>query len=212
MSFFVTYSGGLAIAILLLSGLAIADDAALKPVHDCTVLDSQLERLYCYDALFLDSDEAYDNDAPRPAQWHAVVTLEQGRGNDFGFRIQRQGNGDVLMSAPALVTLPPRPRLVISCKDNITRFQLHTDTPLAAKRTELSLITPGKTLQQTWRIRASGHVIGGGRGLPAIATLRQLLHADTLTLASDNSQIDGLRFELGDLVTRIQPLREACHW
>lgn len=209
MSFSTT--GAMITGLLLLASQATASVTTLEQANDCATIVSRLERLYCYDALFA-SGKAPANSPSRPAQWYAVQALEQERGSGFSFRLREQNNGDVLMSAPALATLPPRPRLVISCTDNITRFQLHTDAPLDAKRTELSLITPIETQKQTWRIRADGYVIAGGRGLPAIGTLRQLLHADTLTLASSVARLDGLRFDLSEFHSKIQPLREACHW
>lgn len=209
----------LALTLLALSNAAWGDgntetsDRRLEQAANCATNDSQLERLHCYDNLFRHATDGPTGDDPRPPQWYAVEALEQARGDqDFGFRRARRADGDILMSAPALGTTAPRPRLVISCEDTITRFQLHLDTPLDEGRTHLRLRTPGRDVTQPWRIRDGGYVVSGGRGLPAIDTLRRLVDAGTLTLGSDIPALDGLRFDLTELRARIAPLREACRW
>lgn len=190
---------------------AQADDATrLAEARHCAVLDSRLERLHCYDALFRDAP-APAADAP-PALWQAVLDQEARRDDDaFGLLAGVDGD-EVLLTVPALGSVPPRPVLVISCQESITRFQLHLPEALDAPRAELRLRGARGDLAQTWRIRDGGHVVSGGRGLPAIDTLRRLLDSETLSLASEREALDGLRFELGGLRQQIQPLRDACRW
>lgn len=188
------------------------DGHRLQAATQCAAQTSRLERLHCYDALFRSEPTMHDTEDPRPAHWYRVQTMEQNRRDDFSLRVKQRDSGDVLMTAAALGTTQPRPRLAISCEDTITRFQLHLDTPLAEGRTRLRLNTEHTRIEQDWRIRDGGYVISGGRGLPAIDTLRQLLASETLMLGSDISLLDGLRFDLSGLRTRIAPLRAACHW
>nr|WP_297460503.1 type VI secretion system-associated protein VasI [uncultured Halomonas sp.] len=206
------YRGSLLLALLLLTSPAWSTQAELEQAQGCAMLESRLERLNCYDDLFRVAAEKPTDGDPRPAQWYAVKALEQGRGDDFTFRLTREQNGDVLMSAPALGTTAPRPRLVISCDDTITRLQLHVDQVLDEGRTQLNLNTAQATMEQAWRIRDGGYLVSGGRGLPAIDTLRRLLGSETLSLGSDIPALDGLRFDVSDLRAQIQPLREACRW
>ncbi|MCE9681860.1 type VI secretion system-associated protein VasI [Halomonas alkalisoli] len=206
---------GLAVA-LLNSAAALASqdaDALLESARECATQESRLDRLGCYDALFLavESSSASSDD-PRPALWHAINAQEAGRnGDEMGFLVSETG-GDVLMSAPALGSMPPRPQLVIACEKSITRFQLHLPTPMNEPRAELRLVAGGREQQQAWRVRDGGYVVSGGRGLPAIATLRQLLDSDELVLGSELGVLDGLRFDLTELRQHIQPLRDACRW
>lgn len=190
---------------------AQADEAArLDEARQCAILDSRLERLHCYDALFRNAPAPADD--VRPALWQAVLDQEARRDDDaFGLLAGVSGD-EVLLTAPALGSVPPRPVLVISCQESITRFQLHLPEALDAPRAALRLGGARGDLAQTWRIRDGGHVVSGGRGLPAIDTLRRLLDSGTLTLTSDLAPLDGLRFELGDLREQIQPLRDACRW
>ncbi|SFI08981.1 type VI secretion system-associated protein VasI [Modicisalibacter xianhensis] len=207
-------SGVLGATLLLLAPPALAQEKdRLDAALGCAETSSRLARLHCYDALFRGNDTINQTHDPRPAQWYRVQAMERHRQeDDFSVRSEVQDNGDVLMSAPALGTVVPRPRLVISCEDTITRFQLHLEAPLTEGRTRLRLDTGNASLEQEWRIRDGGYVVSGGRGLPAIDTLRRLLDAGTLTLGSDIASLDGLRFELQALRTRIAPLRTACHW
>lgn len=211
MSLKPVYCAGLLLALLLTSP-AWSAETLLEQAKSCAALESRLERLNCYDDLFRTAPEAPSDGDPRTAQWYAVKALELGREDDFTFRIILEQNGDVLMSVPALGTTAPRPRLVISCDDTITRLQLHVDRPLDEGRTQLRLRTANTDLEQTWRIRDGGYLISGGRGLPAIDTLRRLLGSEALKLGSDIPALDGLRFEISDLREKIQPLREACRW
>lgn len=212
MSLKPVYRAGLSLTLLLTSP-AWSAEAVIEKAQSCAALESRLERLNCYDDLFRAAPASSTTDGdPRPAQWYAVKTLEQERGDDFTFRVSREENGDVLMSAPALGTTAPRPRLVISCDDTITRLQIHVDQPLDEGRTQLRLSSANTALEQAWRIRDGGYLVSGGRGLPAIVTLRRLLDSEALNLGSDIPALDGLRFDVSKLSEQIQPLREACRW
>nr|WP_298378808.1 type VI secretion system-associated protein VasI [uncultured Halomonas sp.] len=206
------HRAALTLTLLSLAGPAASADEPLTRATDCASVTPKLERLNCYDAVFRPVSDSAEGNTSRPSQWRAIHALEQGRGDDFTFRVEQTRNGDVLMSAPALGTLHPRPRMVISCENSITRFQIHIDKPLEEARLRIRLNASGNSIKQLWRVRDDGHVISGGRGLPAIETLRRLLDTDTLTLGSDIDRLDGLRFDFTDVRKRIAPLRDACRW
>ncbi|GEK74575.1 MULTISPECIES: type VI secretion system-associated protein VasI [Halomonas] len=211
------------LALLLAAGLAPAAGQARSDVEDsapasrlqaaeaCAERPSRLGRLECYDDLFRDRPAAVA-DASRSPLWRAVAAQEAERDADDVGVMTRETADTVLMSAPALGTVPPRPLLVISCDDAITRFQLHLHEPLEGSRASLRLEGEGVALDQTWRVLDGGHVISGGRGLPAIGTLKRLLGGEDLRLSSDTAVIDGLRFDLDGWRTAIAPLRAMCRW
>ncbi|WP_234259127.1 type VI secretion system-associated protein VasI [Halomonas sp. MCCC 1A11062] len=187
-------------------------EAVVAQARECAAESSRLERLGCYDALFLTFDEETMSEELRPALWHAINAQEAEReGDDMGLLVREEGE-DVRISAPALGSVPPRPQLVIACEKTITRFQLHLPQALDAPRVQVRLRAGGRELEQVWQARDGGYVVSGGRGLPAIATLQQLLDADELVLGSDQATLDGLRFETAGLRQAIQPLRDACRW
>lgn len=203
--------------LLLLAGLgspaALAEQsqAMLESALACAEETSRLERLSCYDGVFQTADAPIEN-RELPDLWYAIEAQERERDSEnVGLVVGLTGD-DVLMSVPALGTTPPRPIMVMACEKQITRFQLHMPEPINDARVDLQLTANGTTIQQQWRVRDGGHVINGGRGLPAIETLRQLLSANDVTISSDVSSLNGLRFDITDLRQLIQPLREACRW
>ncbi|MGP9767995.1 type VI secretion system-associated protein VasI [Halomonas sp. AOP13-D3-9] len=204
---------GLLIIAVLGSSDALADEhqAMLENALACADEPSRLERLSCYDDVFKTATSSAD-ERELPILWYAIERQERGRdGDDLGVIVQHEGD-DVLMSVPALGTTPPRPIMVMACEKQITRFQLHLPEPIDNARVDLQLRTHSANVNQQWRVRDGGHVINGGRGLPAIETLRQLLGANDVSISSDVPSLDGLRFDITDLRQLIQPLREACRW
>lgn len=204
---------GLLIIAALGSSDALADEHQTMVANALACADetSRLERLSCYDDVFLTATASTD-DRELPDLWYAIERQESGReDDDLGVIVQTAGD-DVLMSVPALGTTPPRPIMVMACEKQITRFQLHLPEPVDNARVDLQLGTHSASVHQQWRVRDGGHVINGGRGLPAIETLRQLLGANDVTITSDVPSLDGLRFDITDLRQLIQPLREACRW
>lgn len=191
--------------------MAQEQDALLKSAQACSEETSRLERLNCYDALFLETNTR-DEDNELPALWYAIERQEAARPDENVGLIVQQTNDAVLISVPALGTMPPRPIMVMACEKLITRFQLHLPTPLNDARVDVQLTGSNGTVQQQWRVRDGGRVVSGGRGLPAIDTLRQLLNANEVTLQSDVAELNGLRFNVVGLRQDIQPLREACRW
>ena len=97
------------------------------------------------------------------------------------------------------------------------------DGPLYRNITELTLMMPEAVKEervtvdfgqgrQIWRVRDDGFVISGGRGLPAIRTVRNMAAASGVTVASSSGVVDGLMFDLTGFRETLEPLREACGW
>lgn len=202
------------LCLLSMSAVLQADESEdiLEQARQCSQEGSRLDRLGCYDDLFLVEQRASSDNVALPPLWHSVISQEQGRDvNDFGLKVSAQGS-EVLMTVPARGTTPPRPILVLACEKMITRFQVHLPNALDTARVSLRVAADGQDVSQQWRVRDNGHVVSGGRGLPAIETLRQLLSANELVLSSDAAALDGLRFDVSGLRQQIQPLRSACRW
>lgn len=185
----------------------------LDQARECAASDVRLERLQCYDDLFREASTGSDvASGERSRLWQRVARLEAGRdAQNMGLMVE-QTDDSVLLSVPALGTVPPRPVLVISCAANITRFQLHLPEPSDATRVALTFQGESVRADQDWRVLDGGHVLSGGRGLPAIDTLKRLLSSNHLELASEMSIIDGLSFDVAGLRELIKPLRKMCRW
>lgn len=191
-----------------------ADPASMAEAARCAELDSRAGRLACYDALFRPVPNAGEAASPASPLWRAAARQGQARREaESGLRVTADADR-VLLTAPALGTPPPRPTLVLACHDEITHFEIHLPEPAGAGRVDLTLrLGAADRLQQTWRLRDGGRVLSGGRGLPAIETLRRLMAGGTLTLESNAGHgLDGLRFDLAGLRKALQPLRAQCRW
>lgn len=203
-----------ACVLMMLASASIqaSDDlTAVERAKLCAQESARLERLNCYDAVFQQPETA-DEANQFTDLWYAIEEQENARDDDNVGLIVQESADNVLMSVPALGTTPPRPVLVIACDKQITRFQLHLPTPLNRNRVDIHFQSEVGSAQEQWRLRDGGHVVSGGRGLPAIATLRSLLNASEVTVRSDEATLNNLRFDMTGLRQTIKPLREACRW
>ncbi|WP_165857765.1 type VI secretion system-associated protein VasI [Marinobacter sp. JSM 1782161] len=188
----------------------------LTAAQACTAKVARLERLACFDDVFdtpvrtLEEQQAA-LPAKKPAVWVAAYAQEQARTPEDN-ALQHDGDAGKLVTVPALGAVPPRPLLTVRCHNDITRFALMLPKASSAERVPLELDADGRMQAQTWRVRDDGYVISGGRGLPAIRTVRQLVNAQRLTLHSDESALDGLMFDLSGFRQALAPLRAECGW
>ena len=229
-------------ALLAGVGVARADDSKAAPegtptastasdlveqAGECARTSSRLKRLGCFDALFpgpqipmrensLASEKSLDH--LQPAFWQLAQTLEAQRTPNSGALMIKRWNseagfdGNMMMTAPALGTTPPRPLLVVGCVENITRLQFNVDSPLERTRIPVHLKGDHGSIDQTWRLADNGYAVSAGRGLPAIDTLKWIIRQSRIEISSPESAINGLMFDLGDMNARIQPMRALCHW
>lgn len=208
--------------VLLLLGLG---QVFAEPVRDCTRIVSNVERLACF-------DEAARTPSRVPrvkATWSApelsapsvarVMTNEAQRmPDDLAFRmsVQREGQAGqarLVISAPAIAAVEPRPYLAISCVQNISRLQLITARPVEGSRVVLQLRTEHRvTNAQPWQVMENGQVLDAGRGLPAIEQIKALIGAKRIHIVSDHPALDGLSFDAQGLDPLIDQARQACRW
>ncbi|MDR0807089.1 MAG: type VI secretion system-associated protein TagO [Enterobacteriaceae bacterium] len=199
---------------------AAPDDAAkLKLLTECANDASVFSRLDCYDRILRANVPISPVTATKmkhvPA-WEWAYELEKKRTdtNETEFLSSHSGgdNPNVLITTPALGRQPPRPVLLFSCIDNITRIQVMLVDPVRSGNGNITLKTNSGAIKTQWFIRDNGYVLESSRGLPGIQEIQQLIHAEKLTLGSDDPVLNGLVFNLSTLPQAIAPLRSACHW
>jgi type VI secretion system protein VasI len=194
-------------------------------LQDCTQIRSSLERLACFDKV---AGTPAVIDAGRPAistspQHSPIMQLVQNNeanrpAEDSRFIISEapepDGGTQVVISAPALGSIPPRPYLTVSCLTNITRLQFVTAQPVQRNVIRVRLLIDGKPIgpQSTWQVMHSGEVVDAGRGLHAIDLVRRLGYGQRLSVESDEELLNGLVFDTTGLAQHINREREACHW
>ncbi|MBS8230729.1 type VI secretion system-associated protein TagO [Marinobacter salarius] len=178
----------------------------------CTEESQRLERLACFDEVFGTPFSVAVEDAivgNQPERWRQAFAQEQRRRPGDGplYRNTSELAGH-LLTLSALGVKPPRPLLAVQCHNNITELTLMMPEAVKEERVTVDF---GQG-RQIWRARDDGFVISGGRGLPAIRTVRNMAAASGVTVASSSGVVDGLMFDLTGFRDTLKPLREACGW
>ena len=210
------YGAGFSFLLLVEPSLANSD-------RDCRQVVSNVERLACFDdaagtpARFARQLwSAPELDAPSVSR---VVANEQGRDmDDLTFRAnvrqaESAGRDGLVISAPAIASVEPRPYLAISCVQNISRLQLITGRPLDGGWFKVQLQGERSASATTaWQVMENGQVLDAGRGLPAIEQIKKLIGAHRIHVVSDNAAVDGLTFDAQGLDPLINQARSTCRW
>jgi type VI secretion system protein VasI len=179
--------------------------------QDCPSIVSPLKRLECFD-LAAGTPIHHAPAAPRAVgQVLPIIDLVQRNEvkrppEDQRFLLSSFPEPDderqqrLVISAPALGALPPRPHLVISCESKISRLQLVLDEPAKPNKIRIQLF------------KDAGLVVDAGRGLQAIALLRNMGGGQRLRLESDYLRLNGLVFDAEGLGELIEQERKVCRW
>lgn len=220
-------------AVLLLSLAVIYTSEAAKKARvsspeQCISIVSALDRLECFDVYFkapvrLSSQQQGSRQySSLPNVMAMALKQERTRNKSNGLGLIRKSYSErddneqqrVMLTAPALSGFLPRPILIISCVQNITRFQIGLKEKMREGEVRLNLELDGRHRYQDylWRVVGNDHLVDAGRGLPGIEFIKTLFHHQRLKVHSDNSRIDGLSFDISDLSEKIKPLRSSCHW
>ncbi len=214
------------LSLLLLSPLSLpAITLNSGDVATCQAEPMPLARLTCYDTLLQTPVHPVTLPAPitprEPTLLDHIRTQEgQRRSEDAPLLLNSQmehaesGQQQVLITTPAIGAVGTRPILALSCQRNITQLQIILAEPLQGKTVSLQILDAAGHLrsQAPWHIRGNGQIIASGRGMPSIHRIRQLQHTPYIQLHSDTTVLDGLRFDLTDLASRLRQLAHACHW
>ncbi|ETS31487.1 type VI secretion system-associated protein [Photorhabdus temperata] len=184
----------------------------LSALLQCRSEPSPLIRLDCYDRLL----DKVDNIAVIPLEktgpaWRQAMEQEMKRTDHSTGFITTQSEGiptRVILTTPAIGVLPPRPVLMLSCIDNITRIQVALAKPQDSGTVMIS--TDITQFSADWFLRENGYLLESSRGLPGIEQLKRLMTGHTLTIKTGNgSQIT---FNISQLEQAVKPLRTACRW
>ncbi|MDX1800615.1 MAG: type VI secretion system-associated protein VasI [Marinobacter sp.] len=209
----------LSVSAFAMTPSVLAASGQLDAARECAHKPARLDRLACFDRVFQTPVNqrpraAVKTRVPQPPDWRMAYALEAHRQPDDGALYRNAGplRGGQLVTLAALGAVPPRPLMVVQCDNNITELKLMLPRALNRDRVSLSFEAAGGQEQQLWRVRDQGLVVSGGRGLPAIRTLKRLSNRSQVQLVSSEPSLDGLVFDLSGLMTRIQPLRRTCGW
>ncbi|EFE05976.1 type VI secretion system-associated protein VasI [Citrobacter youngae] len=193
--------------------------ATLRAMQTCRGEPAALERLDCYDRLLAPLSPAGFGGALVKASfvgtaWTRAMEQEKHRQGNTTDLLTTQTPGDrptVVITTPAIGHLPPRPVLMFSCVDNITRMQIALTTPREDNDIPVTLKTDNGQFHSRWFVRENGTLLESSRGLSGIDEIKPLFGANTLTIETGSGSTS-LTFNISGLSQAIAPLREACHW
>ena len=210
----VRFTGRVAAALALVFVISNACADPLEDARLCAGEPRRLERLACFDEVFgtplsASREVLTAPDARRSERWRQAYAglAEENTGAGAVYRDTGRAAGQ-LVTVPALGVQPPRPLLALQCHNNITELTLMLPEAMDEERVRLGF---GRG-QTVWRVRDNGFVLSGGRGLPAIRTVKTMIDGTETRIDSPNSRIDGLLFDLSGYRRAIEPLRETCGW
>lgn len=200
---------------------------AQAAAQDCPAIVSPLKRLECFD-LATGTPIHHPPVQPQPfvGQVLPIVDLVQRnevkrQPEDYRFLMSTFPEPDndsqqrLVISAPALGALPPRPYLAISCESKISRLQLVLDEALEPNKIRVQLFNDELPVSKAYQWQVlddAGLVLDAGRGLPAIALLRHMSGGKRLRLESDYPPLHGLVFDAEGLGELIEQERQVCRW
>lgn len=195
--------------------------ATLKAMQTCRINPAPLERLDCYDRLLTPEYPNFSTALIKARQqgdgWLRAFAQENLRDDHSTTFLTRQTDGEhpsVIITTPALGNVPPRPVLMFSCIDNITRLQIALPEPLKSEP-YLTITTDKSRFDVHWFLRENDSLLESSRGLAGIDEIKQLFGAKTLTIAVKNTTgtaPPALTFAIADLEKTLEPLQAACHW
>ncbi len=195
--------------------------AMIGAMSACRKEPAALERLTCYDRILTPEPDAGFAGALVKAKYAGeahgrAFEQEKQRGSDSTQLLINHNDGEhptVIITTPAIGSLPPRPVLMLSCVDNITRMQVALTHSIQESDIAVTLRTEKGQFRSHWFVRENGLLLETSRGLAGIEDIKQLFGAKTLKLDTDLASGTGaLTFNIEGLEQVIMPLREVCHW
>lgn len=197
------------------------DAATLKALINCRTEPASLVRLDCYDHVLAPQYPGFAGALIKAQKqgeaWLRAFNQEAERDDHSTNFLIRRTEGEhpsVIVTTPALGNVPPRPVLMISCIDNITRMQIALPEPLKSEP-DLTISTEKTRFNVRWFLRENDSLLESSRGLAGIDEIKQLFGAKTLTVSLNSptgAPGNSLTFAIDALEKTLEPMRVACHW
>lgn len=200
----------------------------IKKPENCTEIKASLPRLTCFDQYFKTPikiiNKKKDNSLLFTRQLEIMqmaMRIEEGR-NDGTSGLLREEIVEhesaeqqrIILTTPAIGSHPPRPLLMISCINNITRLQIGLHTGINRGRVDVALGLKNRTQQTdySWRVLGNGQIIDAGHGIPSINLLKTMIGHTRVLIHSEDMSLEGLTFDITGFTHYIKSFRIACHW
>ncbi|MEQ1966230.1 type VI secretion system-associated protein VasI [Xenorhabdus nematophila] len=191
----------------------VKEEQNLDELQKCRFEPSPLIRLACYDRAldnfkFKTVHIPIENMGP---SWRKAMEQEMKRTDYSTSFIVTQGENDatpIILTTPAIGVPPPRPVLMLSCIDSITRLQVAL--PKEVESGTVTITTDKAQYRTEWFVREHGYVWEASRGLPGIEEIKRLMGSDRMSITGSNG--NQITFNISQLEQAAKPLRAACRW
>ncbi|CDH22196.1 type VI secretion system-associated protein VasI [Xenorhabdus bovienii] len=193
--------------------VAAPKEEYVDEMQKCRFEPSPLVRLACYDRTV---NNLKFNTLQIPMEnmglvWRQAMEQEMKR-TDYstGFIVTQGENGEapVILTTPAVGVPPPRPVLMLSCIDRITRLQVALPKPMESGT--VTVATDKTQFKTEWFLREHGYLWESSRGLPGIEEIKRLMNSDQMTITARTGS--PITFNISQLEQAAKPLRDACRW
>lgn len=200
--------------ILLMPASAQDSPTLLEKIETCKAILIDRDRLFCFDETFNTPIFSSDNHilppsvTRKPQEWFEIQSMEQERPADlvgfFGTK-KSQEFYDSLYFTQSVEDLGV---VVFSCINNISRVEIMLDKPLQKGVVPVSISGKNK-VEYRWLLDDTGYILREGRGLPSIATTRNLIGESQFLLSINDRHYT---LSLKDFDTQVKALQTLCHW
>lgn len=217
------------ILIFFLFSMPVFSKQEILSPKSCIEIKSSLQRLTCFDRYF-----KTPIDIPNIKEATKTLRRKKSKIMQMAIRIEEQRNDEtapgllrevimehenaeqqrIILTSPALGRHPPRPLLMISCINNITRLQIGLHNSINRGRVDVALKLRDRTQQTnySWRVLDDGKIIDAGHGIPSINLLKTMIGHNRILIHSEDIALEGLTFDITGFTHHVKSFRIACHW
>lgn len=187
---------------------------AIAKIEECKTILSDRDRLFCFDELFntpifTSENTGYPLKAETyPIEWLKIQEMEQKRPENiegFWSTEKQLEHYETLYLTQSVEDLGI---VTLSCINNISRVEIMLDRPLQKGFVSVSVLGKNKE-QHQWLLDDTGYILREGRGLPAIATMRNLMGESQFTLTVNDRHYT---LSLKNFNDQVKELQKMCHW
>lgn len=200
--------------IVLMPASAQDNPALLDKIETCKAILADRDRLFCFDETFNTPIFSSDNHisspsvARKPQEWLEIQSMEQKRAADtIGF-LGTTKSLEFYDSLYFTQSVEDLGVVVLSCINNISRVEIMLDKPLQKGVVPVS-ISGKNNAEYQWLLDDTGYILREGRGLPSIATTRNLMGESQFSLSINDRHYT---LSLKDFDTQVKALQTLCHW
>lgn len=185
-----------------------------QALEACKEITSDRDRLFCFDELFetplLSSPQtsSIPIQTNYPQKWLEIQTMEKQRASGSEGFWSTEKNLKLYDTLHLTQTVDGLGIIVLSCVNNISQVEIMLEKPLQGGAIPITIIGKNREEHQ-WLLDNTGYILREGYGLPAIATIRNLMGESQFSLAV-NDRLYTLSLKGFD--QQIKALQTLCHW